>query len=174
MVESSRQLYEGLFLLNQAAVAGDFGGCVDHLKEILERAGAEILLLKKWEERKLAYEIKGQRRGSFLLAYFHAPGEGLSRIERDCNLSERVIRSLVIRADHVGEVELEVARKDGDLLAETVLREGVERSGESGVSAETGGGGVDAGSEVETGESGSAGSAEPAEASDESEAKAEA
>jgi small subunit ribosomal protein S6 len=114
---STLPLYEGLFLINQQVTGGDLQAAIDQVKEILDRAEAQIVVLRKWDERKLAYEIKGQKRGLFVLAYFHARTSMLANIERDCNLSDSVIRSMVLRADHVGETELELARRE-----ETVSR----------------------------------------------------
>ncbi len=120
---SSVRLYEGLFLLEQEAAANDFGGSIDFIRNVFERAGAELLVLRKWEERRLAYEIRGQRRGIYLLAYFKVDGRQLVGIERDCELSDYILRSMIIRADHVGDVELEVAAKDADLSLEATSRD---------------------------------------------------
>lgn len=125
---SGPRLYEGLFLLNQGAVASDFAGVIEHVKELFTRAKAELLVLTKWDERRLAYEIKGQKRGLFLLAYFRAEGDAVAHIENDVNLSERVVRVMMIRADHVGETELEMARKEADLSLEAKLRDGSDES----------------------------------------------
>lgn len=105
-------LYEGLFLINQQATGGDLQAGLDQVKQILDRAEAQTLILRKWDERKLAYEIKGQKRGLFVLAYFRVRPTMLANIERDCNLSDSVIRSIVLRADHVGETELELAKRE--------------------------------------------------------------
>jgi small subunit ribosomal protein S6 len=122
MAEVRIHMYEGHFLLNQQAVSGDFGATVEFVREVFKRAEAELLVLRKWEDRKLAYEISGQKRGIYLLAYFKARGSQIANIERDCNLSEQVLRCLIIRADHIGETELELARKDADLSLEAKLR----------------------------------------------------
>jgi small subunit ribosomal protein S6 len=114
-------LYEGLFLLSQAS-SMDLAAGVEHVKGILEREGCEILVLRKWDERKLAYPIRGQKRGTYLLAYFKGPAGRIANIERDCNLSELVQRALIIKADHVGEVELEIAKKQENLSLEVKLR----------------------------------------------------
>lgn len=105
-------LYEGLFLLTQQA-AMDLAAGTEHIKTILTRAGADILILRKWDERKLAYPIKGQKRGTYLLSYFKAKASQVANIDRDCNLSEQVLRSMLLRADHVGDIELELIRKEG-------------------------------------------------------------
>ena len=115
-------LYEGMFILNQQAVAADFAGCVEFVREVFRRAEAEVLVLRKWDERKLAYPIKGQKRGIYILVYFRSRGVQIANIERDCNLSEQVIRAMITRADHIGETEIELAGKDADLSLEVKLR----------------------------------------------------
>ncbi len=107
----SQKLYEGLFLLTQPA-ASNLGEAVNHVKGLLDRAGAEIIGLYKWDERKLAYTIKGQRRGTFLLGYFHVDGDNLTGLDRDCNLSEQVLRAMVTKADHLGDVEIDQFKKE--------------------------------------------------------------
>ena len=75
--------------------------------------------MKKWDDRRLAYEIKGQKRGVYILAYFKAPGVDISHVERDCNLSEKVLRALILRADHLSIEEMTAldGRKELDLEA---------------------------------------------------------
>lgn len=104
-------LYEGLFLFNSAQISSSTAAATSFLTEVFDRAGAEVLALYKWDERKLAYEIKGQKRGLYMLAYFRVHGSAIGGIERDINLSELVTRCLLLRADHVGDIELQEARK---------------------------------------------------------------
>ena len=54
--------YEGMFLFSQAQTA-DLQEAVDHIDDILRRAEVEVISLCKWDERRLAYEIKGNKRG---------------------------------------------------------------------------------------------------------------
>lgn len=122
MAEVRVNLYEGLFLLDQQAAASDFAGCVAFIRKVFEHAEAEVLVLRKWDERKLAYEIRGQKRGIYLLTYFKARGTQIANIERDFTLSEQVLRSLILKADHVGELELEAAKQGAELSLETKLR----------------------------------------------------
>ncbi len=114
--------YEGLFLFPQTA-ASDLQSAVDHLKEILARAEVKIISLRKWDERRLAFEIKRNRRGLFFLVYFEAPPNALAHIERDCNLSEQVLRSMVIRAEHLTREQMEAADGQTELADEIKLRD---------------------------------------------------
>lgn len=137
MSNGSTTLYEGLFLLNQEAAAADFGGCIEFLKEMFERAEAELIVLSKWDDRRLAYSIKGQKRATYMLAYFRARGVQIANIERDCNLSDQVLRSMMVRADHIGETELELARKEAaELSVETKLRSSADTDLDAGDKSE--------------------------------------
>ena len=117
--------YEGLFLFPQTA-ASDLQSAVDHLKEILARAEVKIISLRKWDERRLAFEIKKNRRGLFFLVYFEAAPNALAHIERDCNLSEQVLRSMVIRAEHLTREQMEAADGQTELADEIKLRDSEE------------------------------------------------
>lgn len=98
-------LYEGLFLMSQSAVGAGVGSAIDHIRDILGRIDAQVITLRKWDDRKLAYPIKGQKRGVFLFSLFRADGTRLTEIERACNLSEQVLRVMFTRCDHYGQVE---------------------------------------------------------------------
>ncbi len=121
MPEKRVNTYEAMFLLSPA-VAADLGGALAHINEILQRGHAEVLAMKKWFEGRLAYEVKGQKRGVYILVYFKAPAGDIAHIERDCNLSEKVMRALILRCDHLSEEE--IAAYDGrkELEAEARMR----------------------------------------------------
>lgn len=114
-------IYEGMFLFPQSASA-DLSGAVDHLKSILARSEAEIVSLVKWDERRLAYDIKGNKRGIYFLVYFRAAGSAIARIERDCNLSEQLLRAMVLRAEHVAPEVMENTEGQQKLADELKLR----------------------------------------------------
>ncbi|MDX2147730.1 MAG: 30S ribosomal protein S6 [Planctomycetota bacterium] len=111
--------YEAMFLLSQA-VAADLGGAIDHIKEIMARGHAEIIAMRKWDERRLAYEIRGQKRGTYILVYFKSPNDMLSHIERDCNLSEKIMRFLILRAENITAEEIQ--SQDGRKELEVEIR----------------------------------------------------
>ena len=119
MADSTATLYEGLFLLYQSA-AGDLAEAVDHVREILNNTRAEILFVRKWDDRKLAYSIHGQKRGLYLLSMFRVSGNQITQIERDCNHSDLVLRVLITRADHLGDVEVEQGVKDAQVTEDEI------------------------------------------------------
>ena len=121
MAKSRVYNYEAMFLLSQA-VAADLSSAIEHIKELIARANGEIIALRKWDERRLAYEIAGQKRGYYVLAYFKAPGEQISHLERDCNLSEKILRTLILRCDHMTLDQMQAADGRKELETEAKLR----------------------------------------------------
>ena len=91
-------LYEAMFLFDPT-FAGAFENCEAEIKRIMDRAEGQIVFLRKWEERRLAYKLKGRKRGVYVLVYFNAPPGKITGFERDAMLSENVLRVLVLRAD---------------------------------------------------------------------------
>ena len=121
MTEARINMYEGMFLFPQTATA-DMAAAVAHIESILSRADAELVSICKWDERRLAYDIKGNKRGLYFLTYFRADRSRISSIERDCNLSEELLRAMVVRADQVPAEEIEAADGREALADEIKLR----------------------------------------------------
>lgn len=90
--------YEGMYLFDPTFGAS-WENCEGEVRRLMERAGAEILVCRKWDERRLAYPVKGRKRGVYALTYFKAPPEKIVPLERDAQLSENILRLLVLRAD---------------------------------------------------------------------------
>jgi small subunit ribosomal protein S6 len=97
--KAAKKLYEAMFLVDSALATADWDGLIKTIKSILQRADAEIVSITKWGERKLAYEISHKSRGTYILCYFKAQGSRIRGIERDVQLSERIMRVLVLSAE---------------------------------------------------------------------------
>jgi len=90
--------YEAMFLFDTATTR-DWAAIEQEVRRLLERIGANLLVCVKYDERKLAYEIRRRKRGTYVLTYFDAPPEKLQELERDTQLSELVLRLLVLRTE---------------------------------------------------------------------------
>jgi len=106
-MNDTKRTYEGMFVL--PAGAGDFETVVEPVRRILARNEVEILALNPWDERRLAYEIRGHRRGVYALVYFKAETSRIREIEHDCQLEEHVLRLLIIRRDNLTQETIEAA-----------------------------------------------------------------
>jgi len=97
------RLYEGMFIISDTVAGSDWEAAVKHVEDLLKNRGAEILKSEKWEDRKFAYKLKGHKRGAYLLIYFNAPTDSISLIKRDFELSDNVLRTLIVKVDKVKE-----------------------------------------------------------------------
>jgi len=114
-------VYEAMFLATQTAAAS-FGDLIDHINSLFERANAEVISMKKWDERRLAYEIDKQKRGVYILAYFKCPTDMVPHLERDVVISEKLLRVLVTSADHLTEEEIASFNDQDGLVTEAKLK----------------------------------------------------
>ncbi len=101
------KLYEGMFLVDSARAASDFDGVNEAIRSLLEKAGAEIVSMQKWDERRLAYDISKTSRGTYILVFFRVDGTKVGQIERAVQLSEHVMRVLILNAEEMGQDYIE-------------------------------------------------------------------
>ena len=91
--------YEGMFLVDPNLHAADSEAVENTVKGLLEKHGAKIQQFERWDERKLAYEINGHKRGIYLLTYFEMPGENVDAMRRETRIIEPILRQMVIRLE---------------------------------------------------------------------------
>ncbi|MHC4461755.1 MAG: 30S ribosomal protein S6 [Planctomycetota bacterium] len=113
-----RKRYEAMFLVDSVQ-AQNWDAIIKTVKTILEKAEAEIVSIDKWGDRRLAYEIKGKTRGTYILCYFRADGDRIGGIERDVQLSERIMRVLILSDETREKQDIEKA-----LISQKVVAEG--------------------------------------------------
>lgn len=97
--------YEALFLFGAASTV-DVDGALKRVESIVTSHEGKVILLRKWDERRLAYEIKKQKRGLYILCFFEGPTTAVEKITRDVNLSEDILRVLVTDASHLSVEEM--------------------------------------------------------------------
>lgn len=104
---AKKNLYEGMFLVDSAEAGMDWDGVVGTIRKILEKVKAEIVSIKKWDDRRLAYDIRGVSRGTYIICYFRLDGQKIQDIEKSVQLSERIIRALILNAEHMTAEDIE-------------------------------------------------------------------
>ena len=100
--------YEGMFLFDPGMLT-DWESVQKEVHRLLERAEAQVVACSRWDERRLAYEIKGRKRGIYALVYFKADPTKIVGIERDVNLSESALRCLIIKVEMTDDEMKEAA-----------------------------------------------------------------
>jgi small subunit ribosomal protein S6 len=97
------KIYEGMFLFDSNLASRDWPALERLVEDILKKNSAALLYSERWPDRKLAYEIKGCKKGTYYLTYFQAPPAAITAVQRDSQLSERILRLLIIQDEGLEE-----------------------------------------------------------------------
>ena len=92
-------VYEGMFILDQGKYSRDPAAVAQQIAALVEQASGTMLAARLWDERKLAYPIKGHKKGVYWLTYFRMPGGNLTTLERQCEITDDIVRKLILKVE---------------------------------------------------------------------------
>lgn len=92
-------VYEGMFILDASKYSRDPGGMAQQVVDLIQQHGGTVLASRLWDERKLAYPIKGHKKGVYWLTYFRMPSGNLVALERQCEITDDILRKLVLKIE---------------------------------------------------------------------------
>jgi small subunit ribosomal protein S6 len=91
---------------------------LDRATRTVTGAGGQIVKVSPWGRRRLAYPIGQYREGSYYIVVFDAPSAAVEELERNLNITEDVMRHLVIRIERPAARRAAAASEpDADLAA---------------------------------------------------------
>jgi small subunit ribosomal protein S6 len=92
-------VYEGMFILDSNRFGRDHETVSGQIPTMIQKLGGEMLVSRLWEERRLAYPINGHRKGTYWLTYFRLDGTRLVELERQCQITDDILRVLFLKID---------------------------------------------------------------------------
>ena len=112
--------YETIFIVHPEVVGDDQTAIIDKYKTILSDQGAEVLKVENWGVRTLAYQVKKQSKGCYVLMIFDAEPTVIAEFERRMRIDEMVIKfqTVVLENGYQAPVVAEpAAEADADVEA---------------------------------------------------------
>ena len=106
-------LYESVFIARQDISAAQVDGLTEQFSALLRENGGEVRKKEYWGLRNLAFRIKKNRKGHYVLFNIDAPPAAVAEMERNMGISEDVIRFLTVRVDTLEEEPSIVLRSKG-------------------------------------------------------------
>ena len=97
MADTKKVAYEGMFIFDANRLARDPQGLPGTVTEMIEAAGGELEVSRLWEERRLAYPIKGHRKGAYWITYFHLPPSQVAPLTKQFEIKEGILRQLFVK-----------------------------------------------------------------------------
>ncbi|BCR05918.1 hypothetical protein DESUT3_29870 [Desulfuromonas versatilis] len=119
--------YETIFIVHPEVVGDEYAGVVEKFKGVLTEQQANILKIDEWGARKLAYPVKKQGRGSFVLVVYEATSEVIAEFERRMRIDDKVIKfQTVLREEGAALEEASAAGSEGAEVEEEETEEAEE------------------------------------------------
>ena len=97
------RLYESVFIARQDITSAQVEAMADEFAEIITSAGGSIKKREYWGLRSLAYRIKKNRKGHYVMFNLETGPEALREYERIMGLNEDVLRFLNLNIEEVEE-----------------------------------------------------------------------
>lgn len=93
--------YENVFIARQEVSAASVNTMTEKFTELLKENGGEVTKSEYWGLRNLAYRIKKNRKGHYVLMNIDAPAPAVAEMERQMKYEEDILRYLTIKVDEL-------------------------------------------------------------------------
>ncbi|MFZ5861375.1 MAG: 30S ribosomal protein S6 [Nitrospirota bacterium] len=92
-------VYETIFIVKTSLTDEELSSLVGKMRGVIEKHGGEILKTENWGKKKLAYEVRKEKKGAYVFFRFRGPGGLVSELERQYRVEDAVIKFLTIKCD---------------------------------------------------------------------------
>lgn len=91
--------YESVLIARQDLGASQVNDIVASLSDVIKNQGGEVVNVDNWGLKNLAYRIKKNRKGYYVLLNIVAPAQAIFEYERLVRLNEDIIRYMTVKVD---------------------------------------------------------------------------
>lgn len=95
--------YESVLIARQDLGASQVSNIVSDLSDIIKKEGGEVVRVDNWGLKKLAYRIKKNRKGHYVVMNIAAPANAIAEFERIMRFNEDIIRYMTVKVDEFSE-----------------------------------------------------------------------
>jgi len=96
--------YESVIIIRPGdAAETELTAITEKYSAVITDHGGEIAGIDRWGLKKLAYPIKKETQGVYILARFAATPEGVKEMERLLRIDDRILKYLTVKLTGTGE-----------------------------------------------------------------------
>lgn len=95
--------YESIFIARSSLSEEDVAGLTEKVKAIIEKNGGQVIKAENWGKKKLAYEVKKEKKGIYVMFHIKGPGALVSELERNLNIQDGIIKFMTVKLDMKAE-----------------------------------------------------------------------
>ena len=123
-------LYETVFIARQDISTQQVETLTEEMSKFITEGGGQVAKVENWGLRNLAYKVKKNRKGHYVLLNLDAPIAAVKEMERNLLLNEDVLRHMTLRVEELEE-------GDSVMLQSKSQRPRRDRDSEDGDAAES-------------------------------------
>ena len=101
-----------MFIFDAGRYAREAATLPKEVEATITEAGGEVLVSRLWEERRLAFPIRNQRKGAYWLIYFRSGSGAITGLNRQYEIHEGILRHLILKV-HPQLVEAVLSHASG-------------------------------------------------------------
>ena len=115
--------YEVLYIVRADLDDDKVQDAVKRVNTLIQRSGGTIEQTNLWGKRKLAYEVKHQKEGSYVLQDFQLDPNRVPELESSLKITEEVLRHLIVRKPEKAAPVTAVAPPPPEVVLEPISAE---------------------------------------------------
>ncbi len=104
--------YESVFVARQDIPATQVEALTTLFTDIVTTAGGSVKKTEQWGLRTLAYRIRKNKKGHYVLFNLDAPPAAINEMERNMRLNEDILRFMTVKVDELEEGPSVMMRRD--------------------------------------------------------------
>ena len=115
--------YEVLYIVRADLDDDKVQDIVKRVGTLVEKSGGTLERTHLWGKRKLAYEVKHQKEGSYVLQDFQIGPERIPELESALKITEEVLRHLIVRKPEKPPTTTPVVPPPAEVVIEPIVVE---------------------------------------------------
>jgi small subunit ribosomal protein S6 len=105
--------YESVFIARQDISSSNVEELAGQLRQLVQDNGGQVTKTEQWGLKNLAYRIRKNRKGHYVMFNLDAPPAAVHELERTMRYNEDIIRYLTVRVEKLDEnPSVQMERKD--------------------------------------------------------------
>jgi small subunit ribosomal protein S6 len=96
---STIRAYEVVYILDPSLPDDELTALKERFAEVARTHGGQVSDVTTWDRRRLAYDIKGQREGVYVIMNMNGEPNTLTEVDRVLRFTEPVLRHMIVRTD---------------------------------------------------------------------------
>jgi len=96
--------YETVFIADSTYTDEEVDELIKGYEQVIGAAKGKVLKVEKWGKRRLAYAIRRNEEGVYVLLTIECPPSQVKELDRRYRMNDRILRHLVVRVENEAQL----------------------------------------------------------------------